>query len=169
MLSGKASAAPTCPALPKAELVLGRGSLAVAVGKDHAGEAVGGGSCSALRACADSGGFLPFELKEQELQADPGGEGVLPGHAPASLLHAVWGPAAGLEQDRQHHGRHHQHQLPADRPPQDQGEEETSRWVKCWEGEQDILGEGRRGPAAQCQDSLPKKGPVLAWKHPLLR
>lgn len=130
-----------------------------------------GGSCSAVGACTDAGGILPFELQEQELQAYPGGEGVLPGHAPASLLHAMRGPAAGLEQDRQHHGRHHQHQLPADRPPQDQGEEETSRWVKYWEGEgeQDILGEGRRGPVAQCQDSLPKTGHVPAWKHSLLR
>nr|XP_030701625.1 protein strawberry notch homolog 2 isoform X3 [Globicephala melas] len=63
---------------------------------------------------------------EPALPAGAGGQGLRAGPEAATPLHAVRGPAARVGSHRRHHGRRHQQQLPADRAPQDQGQEEAS-------------------------------------------
>ncbi|XP_023500085.1 protein strawberry notch homolog 2 isoform X1 [Equus caballus] len=64
---------------------------------------------------------------EPALPAGAGGQGLRAGPAAAAPLHAVRGAAARVGPHRRRHGRRHQQQLPADRAPQDQGQEEASR------------------------------------------
>ncbi|XP_049564399.1 protein strawberry notch homolog 2 isoform X3 [Orcinus orca] len=63
---------------------------------------------------------------EPALPAGAGGQGLRAGPEAATPLHAVRGPAARVGSHRRRHGRRHQQQLPADRAPQDQGQEEAS-------------------------------------------
>eukprot|EP00070_Physeter_catodon_P033763 XP_028340657.1 protein strawberry notch homolog 2 isoform X1 [Physeter catodon] len=63
---------------------------------------------------------------EPALPAGAGGQGLRAGPEAATPLHAVRGAAASVGPHRRRHGRRHQQQLPADRAPQDQGQEEAS-------------------------------------------
>ncbi|XP_029071822.1 protein strawberry notch homolog 2 isoform X3 [Monodon monoceros] len=76
-----------------------------------------------LHLLADS--LQPHHM-EPALPAGAGGQGLRAGPEAATPLHAVRGPAARVGSHRRRHGRCHQQQLPADRAPQDQGQEEAS-------------------------------------------